>query len=119
MNLVRHDLGFSKTERRFPTKATCLAIYSRCVNAETPIEEVLRASFPWCAAWANELANLFAAYVEAKQRQNVLDYDDLLLYWAQMMSEPALPKTSAAASTMCWSTSIRIRTASRRRSYWR
>jgi DNA helicase-2/ATP-dependent DNA helicase PcrA len=33
---------------------------------------------------------LFAAYVEAKQKQNVLDYDDLLLYWAQTMSEPAL-----------------------------
>ena len=39
MNLVRHDLGFSKTERRFPTKGTCLSIYSRCVNAETPIEQ--------------------------------------------------------------------------------
>ena len=42
--------------------------------------------FPWCAAWASELKELFAAYVEAKQKQNVLDYDDLLLYWAQMMS---------------------------------
>ena len=45
MNLVRHDLGFSKTESRFPTKGTCLAIYSRAVNAEMPLEEVLRASF--------------------------------------------------------------------------
>ena len=35
MNLVRHERGFSKTETRFPTKGTCLAIYSRCVNAET------------------------------------------------------------------------------------
>jgi len=34
MNLVRHDLGFSKTEERFPGKSTCLAIYSRAVNAE-------------------------------------------------------------------------------------
>jgi hypothetical protein len=38
-----------KTESRFPTKGTCLAIYSRCVNAETPIEQVLGASFPWCS----------------------------------------------------------------------
>src|ERR1700712_1614970 len=90
MNLSRHELGFSKTESRFPTKGTCLAIYSRCINAETPIEQVLGASFPWCAGWAAELKQLFAAYVEAKQRQNVLDYDDLLLYWAQTMSDPAL-----------------------------
>jgi DNA helicase-2/ATP-dependent DNA helicase PcrA len=90
MNLIRHQKGFSKTESRFPTKGTCLAIYSRCVNAEVSIEEVLGSSFPWCAGWAAELKELFAAYVEAKQQQNVLDYDDLLLYWAQTMSDPAL-----------------------------
>ena len=90
VNLVRHDLGFSKTKTRFPTKGACLSIYSRCVNAETPIEQVLGTSFPWCSGWADELKRLFAAYVEAKQRQNVLDYDDLLLYWAQTMVEPAL-----------------------------
>ena len=90
MNLVRHELGLSRTETRFPTKGTCLSIYSRCVNAEAPIEQVLGSSFPWCAGWAEELKQLFSAYVEAKQRQNVLDYDDLLLYWAQTMSDPAL-----------------------------
>jgi DNA helicase-2/ATP-dependent DNA helicase PcrA len=90
MNLVRHDLGFSKKESRFPTKGTCLAIYSRVVNAETSLEEVLEAAFPWCAMWAEDLRALFAAYVDAKQRQNVLDYDDLLLYWAQMVQVPAL-----------------------------
>src|ERR1700726_4536263 len=90
MNLIRHEKGFSRAESRFPTKGTCLAIYSRCVNAETAIEQVLGASFPWCSGWAAELKELFAAYVEAKQKQNVLDYDDLLLYWAQTMSDPAL-----------------------------
>src|SRR3954465_2903492 len=90
MNLIRHELGFSKTESRFPTKSTCLSIYSRCVNAEAPIEQVLGASFPWCAGWAAELKHLFAAYVEAKQKHTVLDYDDLLLCWAQAMKEPSL-----------------------------
>jgi ATP-dependent DNA helicase UvrD/PcrA len=86
MNLARHDLGLSKTESRFPIKGTCLAIYSRCVNAEADLAAVLGQFFPWCSGWAGELKDLFAAYVEAKQTQNVLDYDDLLLYWAQMMS---------------------------------
>lgn len=96
VNLVRHELGFSRTESRFPTKATCLAIYSRAVNARMPLEQVLAAAFPWCAAWASELRALFSAYVEAKQRQNVLDYDDLLLYWAHMAAEPALAAELAA-----------------------
>jgi DNA helicase II / ATP-dependent DNA helicase PcrA len=90
LNLVRHDLGFSKTERRFPAKSTCLSIYSRVVNAESPLEDVLNSLFPWCAMWESELRQLFSAYVEAKQRQDVLDYDDLLLYWAQMMMEPSI-----------------------------
>jgi DNA helicase-2/ATP-dependent DNA helicase PcrA len=90
MNLIRHELGFSKTERRFPAKATCLAIYSRAVNAQTPLEQVLAAAFPWCAGWHDQLRALFEAYVEAKQSHHVLDYDDLLLYWAQMMAEPVI-----------------------------
>src|SRR5947207_10602016 len=90
INLVRHDLGFSKTEKRFPAKNTCLAIYSRAVNTEATLDEVLENNFAWCAGWQDELKAVFHAYVEAKQRQNVLDYDDLLLYWAQIMSDPAL-----------------------------
>ncbi|TCM53234.1 Rep family ATP-dependent DNA helicase [Rhizobium sp. PP-F2F-G48] len=90
MNLVRHELGFSKTESRFPTKGTCLSIYSRVVNSQAPLAEVLRLHFPWVAGWEAQLKSLFSAYVAAKQAQNVLDYDDLLLYWAQMVSDPDL-----------------------------
>ncbi len=96
MNLVRHDLGFSRTEKRFPMKGTCLSIYSRAANAGAPLGELLGSVFPWCAEWEAELRHLFAAYVEAKQRQNVLDYDDLLLYWAQMMSEVSLAEDLSA-----------------------
>jgi DNA helicase II / ATP-dependent DNA helicase PcrA len=90
MNLVRHELTFSETKTRFPTKGTCLAIYSRVVNAQADLDETLQTVFPWCAMWAAELRTLFGAYVEAKQKQNVLDYDDLLLYWAGMMAEPMI-----------------------------
>jgi DNA helicase II / ATP-dependent DNA helicase PcrA len=90
MNLVRHELGLSSAQSRFPTKGTCLAIYSRVVNAQCELEEVLKTVFPWCAMWGEQLRALFAAYVEAKQAQSVLDYDDLLLYWAGMMADPAL-----------------------------
>jgi DNA helicase-2/ATP-dependent DNA helicase PcrA len=90
MNLVRHDRGLSDKKRRFPLKATCLAIYSRAVNAAEPLDLVLRAHFPWCAEWEPDLRGLFEDYVEAKQRQNVLDYDDLLLYWSEIMRVPTI-----------------------------
>ncbi|MGE5087914.1 MAG: ATP-dependent helicase, partial [Candidatus Levyibacteriota bacterium] len=91
MGLVRHDhLGVDPLKGRFPGAATCVAIYSRSVNAEAPLTEVLRTAHPWCANWEEELQRLFEAYVGAKQAQQVLDFDDLLLYWATMMGVPEL-----------------------------
>jgi len=85
MNLVRQSLGLASTEKRFPAKATCLSIYSAAINTQAPLADVLQRSFPWCTEHEADLKRLFRAYVEAKQAQHVLDYDDLLLYWAQMV----------------------------------
>ncbi|HEX8988418.1 MAG TPA: ATP-dependent helicase [Rhodocyclaceae bacterium] len=96
MNMVRHDLGFSATAKRFPLKGTCLAIYSAVVNTQSDLAAVLQSAFPWCAEWQAELQRLFLAYVEAKQAHGVLDYDDLLLYWAQMAADPTLARELGA-----------------------
>ena len=90
MGMVRHDIGLSETKNRFPLKGTCLGIYSRVLNTRDPLERVLQEIYPWCSQWESELKQLFGAYAEAKQQQNVLDYDDLLLFWAEMMAEPQL-----------------------------
>ncbi|MGD0837962.1 MAG: ATP-dependent helicase [Polyangia bacterium] len=90
LDLVRHRLGLAQTEKRFPRKGTCLAIYSRTVNAQEKLAACLERSFPWCGEWEAKLRELFAAYVEAKRARHVLDYDDLLLTWWLMMEEPSL-----------------------------
>ncbi|MGD9981908.1 MAG: ATP-dependent helicase [Hyphomonadaceae bacterium] len=96
MGMVRQELGVATGAKRFPMKGTCLAIYSRVVNADESIGDALAAAFPWCREWEAELKRLFAAYVEAKQKQNVLDYDDLLWLWAEAMHEPALAREVGA-----------------------
>jgi DNA helicase II / ATP-dependent DNA helicase PcrA len=90
IDVVRHELGFSKAERRFPRKDTCLAIYSHRVNTQGPLHETLQAHFPWCAEWEAELTRLYRAYVERKLDSQVLDYDDLLLYWSLMLEDESL-----------------------------
>src|SRR6266542_1950212 len=90
--IARHGLGMSKTEMRFPRKETCLAIYSRAVNSGATVSEVLKSTFPRFVHWEPELKRLFDAYVHEKQSQNVLDYDDLLLYWSYMVAEPGLAR---------------------------
>lgn len=96
MNVVRHDLGLSAQASRFPRKETCLSIYSRAVNTQAPLEDVLKRQFPRYAMWADALRTLFAGFVEAKQKQHVLDYDDLLLYWAQALTEPTVAQDMGA-----------------------
>jgi DNA helicase-2/ATP-dependent DNA helicase PcrA len=87
LDVVRHELRFSRTSRRFPKKDTCLAIYSRCVNAQKPLTDIIEHNFPWCADWSQELSELFRAYVDRKQQSQSLDYDDLLLYWMHLVAE--------------------------------
>ncbi|HET9045335.1 MAG TPA: ATP-dependent helicase [Casimicrobiaceae bacterium] len=93
MGLVRQPLlGADATRTRVPGAATCLAIYSLVVSSGRPLDDVLADSFPWCAHLATALEQLCQAYVDAKQSQHVLDFDDLLLYWAATMRVPELAR---------------------------
>jgi len=93
LNVIRNELSLSTKERRFPRKSTCLSIYSRRVNGNENLETVLKRDFPWCLIWLAELNSLFREYVQRKQKQNILDYDDLLLYWYYMLQDNALAET--------------------------
>ncbi|MDQ2735141.1 MAG: ATP-dependent helicase, partial [Pseudomonadota bacterium] len=90
LHVLRQRLRLGDGRRRFPQRATCLAIYSRVVNAQKNLADVLTETWPWCLPWREELKRLFAAYVAEKQAQRVLDFDDLLLWWAEALREPSL-----------------------------
>ncbi len=50
---------------------------------------MLTNAFPWCVEYEEDLRRLFAAYVDRKELNAVLDYDDLLLFWHGLLSDPA------------------------------
>jgi DNA helicase-2/ATP-dependent DNA helicase PcrA len=89
LDQIRAEMGFAAAEQRFPRKDTCLAIYSWRINTGRNLTGTLQ-QFPWCQQWEEELKKLFRAYVERKQQLALLDYDDLLLYWQLLVSEPRL-----------------------------
>ncbi len=92
LDVARQELGLAAKDRRFPRKDTCLAIYSHCVNTRGSLDVTLIDSFPWCMESQADLKVLFARYVEAKLAQQVLDYDDLLLYWHALMQDAVLAR---------------------------
>ena len=81
LDVVREELGLATQRKRFPRKATVADIYSRTVNAQQPLSEVIAESFPWCEEHTDKLAALFRRYTERKRSLGALDLDDLLLYW--------------------------------------
>jgi DNA helicase-2/ATP-dependent DNA helicase PcrA len=96
MGVLRTELGLAKSDRRFPLKGTCMDIYSRCVNARESVEEAVEAHFPWCKDGVEDLRRLFAAYVDHKGERSVLDYDDLLLFWHALLTEPSAARSIRA-----------------------
>ena len=87
LDLVRQEAGVGQTGRRFPRKSTLLDIYSRTVNAQRPLRELLAEAFPWCERHADDLARLFVDYGARKRGLGVIDLDDLLLYWRALAQD--------------------------------
>src|SRR5262249_39735597 len=59
MDVVRHELGYSGKEKRFPRKDVCLAIYSYRVNTKLSLKQTLEEQFPWCKDWEADLTKLY------------------------------------------------------------
>jgi DNA helicase-2/ATP-dependent DNA helicase PcrA len=81
LGLVRHDLGLGEQGRRFPKKDTLASIYSRVVNTQEKLPDVVQRDFPWCRDAIDGIKEVFSGYIDRKRDNNVVDYDDLLLYW--------------------------------------
>ncbi len=86
--LVRSECVNGMGARRFPRADTIATIYSRLVNAQISLDDVLADHFPWCAEHADALKDVFRAYTARKRTVHVLDYDDLLLFWRALIRSP-------------------------------
>ncbi|MDH3706586.1 MAG: ATP-dependent helicase, partial [Acidimicrobiia bacterium] len=90
VGMVRADLGLAARKTRFPRKETIAALYSRLVNAQSNLTTVLDEAYPWLRPHAEALAQVFSGYADAKRAQQVLDYDDLLLFWRALTASAEL-----------------------------
>jgi DNA helicase-2/ATP-dependent DNA helicase PcrA len=87
MQLARGNLGYGRGEKRFPKKESLHYIYSRHINVERPIEDILHEEYPQFRDFSQDIISIFAEYVSRKSERNLVDYDDLLLFWALMLEQ--------------------------------
>ena len=89
MQLSRAACGLADKTKRFPKKETLHHVYSRHVNTEIPVGAILREEYPRFIEFEDDFTRVFADYTARKQARNLLDYDDLLLYWAMLLETEA------------------------------
>lgn len=90
LDLIREEHGHAQSAVRFPKKSTLLDIYSRTVNAQRTLSEVVAECFPWCGDHVEEIASLLKAYTARKRALGLLDLDDLLLYWRALAADEVI-----------------------------
>jgi DNA helicase II / ATP-dependent DNA helicase PcrA len=85
MQLSRGVVGAAQKEKRFPKKETLQYVYSRHVNTDIPVERILEEELPHFSEFASDVLRIFADYTSRKASRNLVDYDDLLLFWLMML----------------------------------
>lgn len=85
MQLSRASLGFAKSVKRFPKGETFQYVYSRHINTGFTVENIIRDEYPQFVDYINDFTKIYADYTVRKQERNLVDYDDMLLYWSLML----------------------------------
>ncbi|MCB1054386.1 MAG: ATP-dependent helicase [Acidobacteria bacterium] len=87
VGILRSEAGFDRRERRFPRKNTILDLFSKRINTGRSLEQLLEEDYPHFADELRPLEELEGQYAARKRRQNVLDYDDLLVFLRQLLRD--------------------------------
>jgi DNA helicase II / ATP-dependent DNA helicase PcrA len=86
INLIRSQEGLISKERRFPKKETLNKIYSFSANTEKQVQSIIEEEYPHFLQELDEILKIQKIYIDYKRRNNLLDYDDLLLYLRDFLS---------------------------------
>ena len=97
LNLVRTQLGFHKSEKRFPRKRAILEVISKSVNKSEEIASVLDDEYPQFMEFIEEIKKIRSEYIKYKRQKSLLDYDDLLVFLKNLLSNHEEVRANLAA----------------------
>lgn len=87
IDLIRTDLNLNKKERLFPSKTTLQELYSLSINKNISIKELIENSYPELIDDIPDILTCYDKFVEFKDTNNLLDYDDLLLKLCELLEQ--------------------------------
>jgi DNA helicase-2/ATP-dependent DNA helicase PcrA len=90
LNLLKNEKGYGKKIKHFPKKSTISAILSFSINKREPLNLVLAKAYPQFLFLMEEITQLQTAYFEYKKKHNLVDYDDLLVLFKELLEAPEI-----------------------------
>ena len=81
------DAKIDVKARRFPKGDALLSIFSLAVNKGKSIVDIIAYRYPQFEALSDEIEGVNRAYQERKQKQNLMDFDDLLSNWLKLLTD--------------------------------
>ena len=87
INLIRTQAGFVSKEKRFPNKQTLNKVYSLSVNTGRKVESLIEESYPHFMEQLDKILDIQKIFIDYKRKNNLLDYDDLLVYLRKFLIE--------------------------------
>lgn len=85
INLIRSQDKFLTKERRFPNKQTLSKVYSLSVNTTRRVEEIIQEDYPHFLPLLDKIIEIQKIYNDYKRKNNLVDYDDLLIYLREFL----------------------------------
>jgi DNA helicase-2/ATP-dependent DNA helicase PcrA len=86
INLIRSQEGFIDEKKRFPKKDTLNKIFSYSINTNKRIAEIVEEDYPHFLPLMDKILDVNKVYIQYKRKNNLLDYDDLLIYLRDFLS---------------------------------
>jgi DNA helicase-2/ATP-dependent DNA helicase PcrA len=83
-------------DRKFPRADVLLDIHSYGVNTRTPPERVLVDHYAMFLELGDEILRMIRMYASRKQEMNLVDFDDLLLLWRDVLRKEDVVQSQRA-----------------------
>jgi DNA helicase-2/ATP-dependent DNA helicase PcrA len=85
-SLVR-EMEIGRGSIRFPKRSTLASILSKAANLQQSIESLMREEYAQFLEYSLEMSRLEKLYRDYKKTNQLMDYDDLLLFFRQILEE--------------------------------
>jgi DNA helicase-2/ATP-dependent DNA helicase PcrA len=82
-----HELDEERRSMRFPKSGTLATILSKAANTERSVTEIMETEYSQFFSTVAHIERLHQLYKEYKRRNNLMDYDDLILFFRLLLME--------------------------------